>query len=336
VRIGIHNRKGSFSKRWIDYCIQQQIEYKIVDCYQPDILDQLEECEALMWHFTQDKYQDMLFARQLILSIETAGKKVFPNSNTCWHFDDKVGQKYLLEAVKAPLVTTWVFYTQKEALIWANNTTFPKVFKLRCGAGSSNVELVKSSQHAKKIIRKGFGKGFSQFNRYVNLKERFRKFGEGKDDITGLVKGLLRLFIPTELALLRSPEKGYVYFQEFIPDNDHDLRVVVIGDKAFAIKRMTRKDDFRASGSGNIIYSRESIDLNLLKIAFDTTHKLNAQCLAFDFIFIKKIPLIIEISFGFSQRGYEKCPGYWDSDLLWHEGHFNPQEWMVEMVLNKS
>jgi glutathione synthase/RimK-type ligase-like ATP-grasp enzyme len=51
-----------------------------------------------------------------------------------------------------------------------------------------------------------------------------------------------------------NPEKNYVYFQDFIPQNDFDIRIIVIGKRAFAIKRMVRKGDFRASGSGNIKY----------------------------------------------------------------------------------
>ena len=34
-------------------------------------------------------------------ALEHKGIKVFPDSKTCWHFDDKVGQKYLFEELKA-------------------------------------------------------------------------------------------------------------------------------------------------------------------------------------------------------------------------------------------
>lgn len=34
-----------------------------------------------------------------------------------------------------------------------------------------------------------------------------------------------------------------------------------------------------------------------------------------------------------SAEGYDACPGYWDEDLTWHQGTFNPQGWMVEGVL---
>mgnify|MGYP006918103150 CR=1 FL=1 len=28
--------------------------------------------------------------------------------------------------------------------------------------------------------------------------------------------------------------------------------------------------------------------------------------------------------------------GYWTDDMIWHEGNFNLQGWMVETVINKS
>lgn len=335
MKIAIHQRPGSFSDRWISYCKDNGIPYKIVNCYDNDIITQLNDCDALMWHHHHADYKDALFAKQLLYSIQQAGKKVFPDFNTTWHFDDKIGQKYLFESIGAPLVPSYVFYTKKEALEWIDKTTYPKVFKLRGGAGSANVKLVKSRQVAAKLIKKAFGRGFSQFDRWNNFNERVRKYKGGKDNLIGIGKGIRRLFIPTDFSKMHSREKGYVYFQDFIPNNEFDIRVIVIGNKAFAIKRYTRKNDFRASGSGDIVYDRNQIDERCIKIAFDVNNKLKCQSIAYDFVFdLKKEPLILEISYGFDVNAYDKCEGYWDSSLTWHEGKFNPQKWMIEDLIN--
>jgi len=153
----------------------------------------------------------------------------------------------------------------------------------------------------------------------------------------GMIKGLGRLFLSTTYAKMKGREKGYVYFQDFIPDNDSDTRVIVIGDKAFAIKRMVRKNDFRASGSGLIIYKKDVIDTRCIIISFEISEKLKFQCMAYDFVFdSENKPLIIEISYGFSPEGYNDCPGYWDRNLVFHEGSFNPYGWMVEQVSSLS
>ena len=103
MKIGIHSDNNSFSERWIAYCEENNIPYKLVNCYQSDIIRQLSDCEALMWHFNHKGSRESKFAKQLLYSVQAAGKHVFPDYHTVWHFDDKVGQKYLLEAIDAPL-----------------------------------------------------------------------------------------------------------------------------------------------------------------------------------------------------------------------------------------
>lgn len=317
MKIAIHHRSGGYSAEWIKYCQKSKIQYKLVNCYDSDIISQLEDCDALMWNHHHGYYKDVLFAKQLMYSLELCGKKTFPDHNTCWHFDDKVGQKYLFEAIGAPLVPSYVFYTSKEAIHWIEETTFPKVFKLRGGAGSENVRFVRTANEARSLVKIAFGKGFPQFDRIGHFKDCFNKYCNGKVCIKGLIKGFGRLFIPTEFAKLHGPEKGYVYFQDFIPNNSFDIRIMVIGSKAYGLKRMVRKNDFRASGSGIMTYDPKQFDLNCIKLAFEIKTKMKTQSAAFDFVFQNEKPLITEISYSSSID--HQYPGYWDNELKWHD-----------------
>ena len=334
MKIAIYKYKG-FSERWVEYCENNNISYKLVNPYDSGIVEQVNGCDAFMWHHSQDDYRDVLFAKQLIYSLEAAGVKCFPSFRTTWHFDDKVGQKYLLEAIHAPLVPSYVFYTKKEAMEWISKTTFPKVFKLRGGAGAANVMLAHTANEAKRLVNKAFGKGFPQFDRTGYLKERCRKWREGRDSFIGVLKGFARLFIP--IAKMHPREKGYAYFQDFIPNNTYDIRVCVVGSNAFALKRLTRKGDFRASGSGNIVYDKSQIDERCVKIAFDVNKKLKAQSVAYDFVFDKdNNPLIVEISYGYAVKAYDSCEGYWTEDLKWHDGsYFDFCGWMVDNLIHQ-
>lgn len=333
MKVAIHNSSIGFSGRWIEFCDLNGIEYKLVNAYDSDIISQLKDCDAFMWHHSHQNPRDILFAKQLLYSLQESGKKVFPDHNTCWHFDDKVGQKYLLEAIGAPIVPTYVFYSKNEALNWASTTVYPKVFKLRRGAGSSSVRLIKSRREANKISRKAFGSGFQQYNKINGLKERIRRYREGNSSLLDIIKGFFRLLVPADYVKTAGKEKGYVYFQDFIKGNSFDVRVIVIDDKAFAIRRLVRKNDFRASGSGNILYDRNLFDENTIKLSFDLALRLKSQCVAFDYVFDNNRPLVVEISYGFSPEGYDSCPGYWDLNMTWHEGKFNPYGWMVEEVI---
>jgi len=335
MKIAIHNSKLTFSERWTNYCVQNGIEYKLVDCYKNDIIRQMSDCDALMWHHFQSNPKAVLFARQLLFALQQSGKVVFPNFNTGWHFDDKLGQKYLLEAIGAPLVPSYIFYSRNEAIQFANNTHYPIVFKLRGGAGSENVRLIHNPSQAKSMINRAFKSGFSRYNAKERLKETNRKLQLGKATYSNLFKVLLHLLSPPNYSKVMGRESGYVYFQDFVPNNDHDIRIIVISGKAFAIKRMVRNNDFRASGSGDILYDRDYFSEGTIKLAFDLTDKLKAQCIAYDFVNDNGTPKLLEISYGFVAEGYDPCPGYWDDSLNWIPGKFDPYGWMVETVISE-
>jgi glutathione synthase/RimK-type ligase-like ATP-grasp enzyme len=333
MKIAIHKSDfiGSFSNRWIEYCTINKINYKIVNCYSNNIIQDIEDCDALMWHFSHAHHIDFQIAIKLIISVEKSGKKVFPNSNSCWHFDDKISQKYLLESIKAPLIKSHVFYNKNDSINWLNKTNFPIVFKLKSGSSSSNVSLINNINDALRITNIMFEKkGLRQFNRFNLLVDSIRK----KDKLFNIVKNILKLFFKSKYEKLRSNEFGYVYFQDFIPNNTSDIRIIIIGNRAFGIKRLVRSGDFRASGSGKILYEKKFLNEDCVKIAFNISKLLKSNILTFDFIFNSfNQPLITEISYGFVQDGYDSCAGYWDDNIIWHEGSFKPQYWMVEDLI---
>jgi glutathione synthase/RimK-type ligase-like ATP-grasp enzyme len=335
MKIAIHKKENDFSPKWIEYCKKNKIDYQVVDCYSNDIVKDLRDCNALMWHFNQANPKDILFAKQLVFSLETAGKIVFPDFYTAWHFDDKVGQKYLLESIEAPLVPSYVFYDREQALQWVDNTSFPKVFKLRGGAGSANVRIVKNRTEAGNLVKKAFRSGFSQYDKWGSLKDRWYKYRKGKSGLWNVIKGVLRFGRSTEFARVAGNERGYIYFQDFIPGNKYDIRVVVIDGKAFAIKRLVREGDFRASGSGSVLYEKKYFNDETIRLAFETANKMKSKCLAVDFVYRDGTPLIVEVSYGFIKEVYYDCAGYWTEDLDWHENPFDAQGWMVEAVVKQ-
>src|SRR3989442_1610697 len=160
VQLAIHASEGSFSERWMAYCDEHKIPYRLVNCLDSDIIAQLASVDVLLWHWHYPEPRAQLMARQVIMAAEAMGVAVFPSTTTCWHYDDKVGQKYLLEAVGGPLVPTNVFYDLREALQWIVGAVFSKVFKLRTGAGSFNVSLVPAPQGAPTLTRHAFARGF--------------------------------------------------------------------------------------------------------------------------------------------------------------------------------
>ena len=335
--LAIHDSQSGFNPRWADYCSEQEIPYKLVNCYSNAIIHELKGCTALLWHHSHSDPRDLLIARQILSALEHTGLTVFPDFRTAWHFDDKVGQKYLFEALDIPTLPAHIFTERAQALNWASNTEYPKVFKLRHGAGSAGVKLIHSEAQARLLINRSFRRGIPVYAPWENLKERFYKWRLGKYGAIELLKAMARFVYPPRYSRAIGRQRGYVYFQDFAPENDSDVRVIVIGQRAFGIKRWVRPGDFRASGSGDFSYEPEQIDTDCISLAFESAKKLGSQCTAFDFVRQGDGSLaILEISYGFDQEGYDPCPGYWDMDLKWHAGEFNPQGWIVELVRDRA
>jgi glutathione synthase/RimK-type ligase-like ATP-grasp enzyme len=335
VMIGIHQRMGSFSDRWVEYCMQRNIPFRQVNCLASDVVQQCAGLDALLWQWVHHKPEDQLVAFSVIASLEAAGLRVFPSVKTCWHYDDKVAQKYLLEAIKAPLVPTRVFTCETEALQWCQQADWPKVFKLRNGAGSSNVRLVSSKEQAVSLCRQAFGRGFPAVAGYLaDLTVRLKKTRTAKDFREKLARAP-RSFLNLLALRQRVPrERGYAYFQDFLPGNSFDTRVTIIGNRAFGFIRENRPGDFRASGSGSINVDPRRVDLRCVKIAFDVADRIGTQSLAFDFLFNpSREPMIGEISYCYMPAAIHGCPGHWDRALKWRRGATWPQDAILDDLL---
>lgn len=333
--IGIHDRPGSFSYRWIKDCTEKGIAFRFVDCLASDIVRQCEGLDAVLWHWSQSSPNELLVARPIIVALEQMGVLVFPSIATCAHFDDKVAQKYLLEAIGAPLIPTWVFLDRKEAMKWIGTATWPKVFKLRCGAGSSNVRLVRSKAEAKALCRQAFGGGFPAVSGYLaDLQTRLHKTQTSQQFWEKVRRVPLAALRNLTLRRQMPRQRGYLYFQEFLPHNAFDTRITIIGDRAFGYQRLNRPDDFRASGSGNPSYEHDRIDKRCVEIAFKVADRLATQSLAFDFLFnLQQEPMIGEISYCFVASMVHACEGQWDHQGTWHAGHVWPEEAILKDLL---
>ena len=339
MKIAIQNREGGFAERWVTYCQQNGIEYLLVDCFENNILElfKKEKITHLMWHINHASSKDLMVFPYVMNVAENMGIKTFPNFNTRWHFDDKVAQKYLFESIGAPLVKSDVFYEEEEALTFLNTAKLPLIAKLKRGAGSTNVKLINTKTEGEEYIRKLFSEGIvSTATALGNLDQKLRIAKQIKDPIK-LAKKTFGFFKKNKRErTLANAEKGYVYFQEFMPNNAFDTRIIVVGEIAFGIRRFNKENDFRASGSGKLDFDVSKIDLETVKTDFNVTERIGGQCLAFDFVYdANKQPKIVEVCFGFSMNAYDACPGYWKKDLSFIAGTFNPQYFMMQNFLKE-
>ncbi|ACH40436.1 MAG: hypothetical protein ACD_55C00117G0001 [uncultured bacterium] len=335
MRIGIHpDRDRAFSDKWRDFLTERGVEVVLLDLLGPQAIEEAKSCDGIMrrWFHIQDDKQS---ARVILQAIESSLKKpVFPSVATSWHFDDKIAQYYLLSALGAPQPAAWVWWEKERALEWTKSASYPVIFKLTAGAGSSNVVKVETRQDAMSLIDQMFDRGIfpMMMNEYrpAFLPKTRRQAKQRALRFVDAARHIVAGEFPALPDAWWKPEKGYAFFQEFLPGNEYDTRVTVVGERAFAFRRMNRPGDFRASGSGNIDWNPEAVDPACLELAFEVSRKADFQTMAYDFLYRNGKPVICEISYTFVDTAVHSCPGHWDRQLQWHEGHMWPQEAQVE------
>jgi hypothetical protein len=163
---------------------------------------------------------------------------------------------------------TWIFWDRREALDWVESTTYPKVFKLAIGGGAKNVALVASSSEAKRLVSAMFEPGIvpGQVESFVGKKNgsagtRLRLF-------SSRCRRAVNYVLYSRSPNLAQPEKGYVYFQEYIPNNQFTNSISIVGNRAFSSCSFNRSNDFRAFG--DIVHTDHSaVSRDCIRLAFE-------------------------------------------------------------------
>lgn len=314
----------SSAERWAPLAQAAGHQVVWVDVFRHDILTQLEGCGAFMWRH-RHMPEDRAIARRLLPVLECQlGLYVYPDQRTCWHYDDKLAQAYLLPAAGIPMPRTWVFWDMEQARAFADQADYPLVLKLWAGAGSTNVRLLRDRAEAAEWIRRLFYPGVRSLADHPPTPWNRR------------LRDAARLFVRGELP---NPgyhwelHKNYALFQEFLPGNEFDTRVTVIGNRAFGYRRFNRPNDFRASGSGNFDPNPAEVDLETVRLAFRVARALQAQSVAIDGLRRGDERVVCEISYTYVSWVVQACPGHWSLDgspdsgaLNWHEGPMWPEE----------
>jgi len=297
-----------------------------------------------MWRWAHLGGMFQIAQRLLPVLERELGMLVYPDQNTCWHYDDKVAQAYLFQALGILTPTTWCWFTHAAARDWIRSADFPLVLKLARGAGSDNIRLLQSAADAEFWAHRLFQSGTK------SLEEPIASIHDAADErrppwpwatraraaAKALLKGQPLWQPPPEWPL----EKNYVLFQEFLPNNEFDTRVTVIGRRAFAFRRLNREGDFRASGSGRLDYTPEAIDPQFVRLAFTVAKLLRAQSCAIDGLYRRGKVVVSEVSYTYVSSAVQACPGHWQLEgeadsgrLVWHAGSMWPEEAQIEGFL---
>lgn len=291
----------SFSALWKSHADARGIAAEVLHPLLPGALDRIRDYDGFIWRYNF-RLPWLDAAPRIMRAIEDdCGLPVWPARVLRETFEDKIAQAYLLDALGIPHPRTWVFWHAAEALERLDGLPFPLVAKLSRGVQSDGVALIRNRTEAEELIGRMFSFGLSSMNFLRDRSER--RFGKYNLMLRSMRRGRFKGNI----------ERGYVLFQEFIPGNDFDTRLMLQDDKVLALRRHNRKGDFRASGSGLMDYDAEAISPAAVTLTFELARAMKVPSLVADVIFRCDEPLINEFSYSTQIHGVRPCRGHWRS-----------------------
>jgi glutathione synthase/RimK-type ligase-like ATP-grasp enzyme len=322
-----------YSEKFREILTLNNVPFRLIDPNSGTLMDDLKECTHLLFRHSQGDTDLQIYESIFNIARNVLHIKCSPDYQTFWQYENKVKEYYLLKSHNLPVVETRVFWNYSHAMDFLETTAYPLVAKLPKGAGSSNVVIIRAAREGIKVIDQVFNKGVMS----GSLRSSSNLASVGKMGIYNYMKSTLRNELTRLNVMKRYDEyvewqiqKDCILFQKFLPDNTFDTRVLTIGKRALAFRRLVRTNDFRASGSGKIDNDPDMIDRRCLKTAMSISKKLNFETMGYDFIYDEnKTPFISEISYCFTDSIIHNCPGYWDENMIWHEGHNWPQYYQL-------
>jgi len=317
---------------WLKACEEKSdyIDFKVIDLSRHDWFEKIVTSPRPYFYLTKPPGISSVFKQQyderLTIIANSLNLPIFPSLMECLIYENKRFLSYWLKANNIPHPETSVFYNQLEALQFVDNCNFPMVGKVNIGASGSGVNILYSSNLAKKYIRKTFS-------------SRGAKRRSGPNFAKGgiLRRGMHYLFHPLDInkklriykKVRQNQQSDFVILQEFVP-HTYEWRVVRIGDSFFAHKKIVKNH----KASGCLLKRYEDPNPDLLNFVKGITDKHHFKSQAIDIfessrgylvnemqcIFGQSDPYQMLINEKFGRYIYEK------NQWVFEEGDFNKNQ----------
>lgn len=257
--------------------------------------------EAGMYVFYPSSEDAGLFYKEyigdILMDLEDRGLVLLPRYKYFRAHHNKVFMELLRKQLKHEelrTISTKNFYDMRDLKnslqVIEDTVKYPMVIKTSSGSGAAGVALAKDR---KELFKKTKRMGEIIYKRKGDF--IFKNVGLSKAKTI-----VLKLFGKPHMTRTYPREKMVV--QSFIHNLQYDYKVLIYGDKYYVLKRLIRDNDFRASGSGKLIFPDvlndeickvldlakmlfEELDVPMLSvdIAYDGNkcHMIEFQCLSF-------------------------------------------------------
>ncbi|HOD52978.1 MAG TPA: ATP-grasp domain-containing protein [Candidatus Cloacimonadota bacterium] len=203
------------------------------------------ENEMIIYSFSQ-RYNLRFLIKDTVKHLEQLGNRLIPDYNLLYCHENKGYQEFYKKQLGITEPRALYFSSKRE--IQDLNIQFPKVLKTIEGSNGRGVYLVKSKQDVFNIMKK-LEKPLSIWEKIDLLRRKY--FRKQK-----LYPGYPEYNVKNDYFQYRDYIQEEIPFilQDFVENLNCDYRVIVLYDRYYAVKRMTKEGDFRASGTKRFVF----------------------------------------------------------------------------------
>lgn len=239
---------GQFRKPWhtLDIGIfEQELKaagWDVITCEFHEVTNGLVKIKnSIVFYSFSQKESLREYYKDTVFFLKMMGNIVVPSYEFLLCHENKGFQELFKKQMG--LEDLWSLYLTDVSEIAHYDIPYPVVLKTLDGSNGKGVFLVKDEKSLKQKIL-DITKTYSLPERIDLLRRRFFRF---KKQVKGWPE-YNRLDDYYRYAEYIKPTRSYI-LQEYIPDLEHDFRVLFVYDHFYVTKRHVRKNDFRASGS---------------------------------------------------------------------------------------
>jgi glutathione synthase/RimK-type ligase-like ATP-grasp enzyme len=270
---------GQTRKPWVSLKVPRLIETArnagyTVDCFTyHQVVNQLPRIKKsiILYSFSQKRnIRDYL--RDLIYYLDDGSNLLIPSFDLLMCHEDKGYQELFKRKIGLSSLPALYFSSRRE--LDGYEIEFPAVVKQTIGTNGKRVFLVHDRAELERAVRRfeeiPFRDRVDLFRRkYLRPKKHFAEYPEysNRTDYYQYVEYVKK-------------ERNFI-IQPFVPDLSYDYRVLVLFDRYYIMKRRTRENDFRASGTKRFDFSME-MDPKLLDHAQAVYKKFDTPLLSLD------------------------------------------------------
>lgn len=257
----------------------------------------------IIWYASTQYPEYFQYVEDCLLYAQMCGGILVPNFSIFRCHENKFFQELLKKNLGIDKPKAHLIGTLEDLNNSLPDLVFPLILKSATGFGSATVFKIDTSNE---LVSKATSMLTNIIPPAANPIRRFKQKTEYENKIAPY-KGNYPL------------KSGRLVLQEFMPNLQHDWKILVFGNNCFCLKRFVRENDFRASGSGNFDF-KATPSHALLNYALGIATVLNSPWASLDIAECEDGFGLIEfqcLHFGlYTLIGNDKCYEKVDSEWV--------------------